>query len=63
MPLIRRFAAGFLAVFRKARVERELDEELRGFLDAAVEDKLRAGLSRDDASRAARIELGSVEAV
>jgi putative ABC transport system permease protein len=63
MPLIRRFAAGFLAVFRKARVERELDEELRGFLDAAVDDKLRAGLSRGDASRAARVELGSVEAV
>jgi putative ABC transport system permease protein len=63
MPLIRRLIAGLHAMFRKRRVEQELDEELRGFLDAAVEDKLRAGLSRHVASRAARIELGSVAAV
>ena len=63
MPLVRRLIAGFHALFRKARVEQELDEELRGFLDAAVEDKLRAGLKPNDAGRAARMELGSIAAV
>jgi predicted permease len=63
MPFIRRLVAGIHAMFRKTRVEQELDEELRGFLDAAVEDKLRGGLNAGDAGRAARIELGSVAAV
>jgi putative ABC transport system permease protein len=63
MPPIRRLIGGLRAMFRKTRVEQELDEELRGFLDAAVEDKRRAGLKGDAAGRAARLELGSVAAV
>jgi len=30
-------------LFRKERVEREMDEELRGYLDAAVNEKMRRG--------------------
>jgi len=40
-----------------------MDEELRGYLDAAIQEKLRSGLSPDEARRAALVEMGSVEAV
>jgi hypothetical protein len=49
------------SVFRKERVEGELDEELRGFLEMAAEEKMKQGMSRKDALRAARLERGSAE--
>jgi predicted permease len=55
--------AGIRALFRKKRVEREMDEELRGYLDAAMQEKMRSGMSQEQALRAARVEMGSVEAV
>src|SRR5258708_3736508 len=63
MLLVRRVIAGFRALFRKTHVEQELDAELREFMGASVEDKIRHGLKRDEAVRAARIERGGVEAV
>ena len=54
---------GLLALFRKKQVEREMDEELRGYLDAAVKEKMRSGASYEQALRTARVEMGSVEAV
>jgi predicted permease len=61
--LFKRVMNGFRALFQKTRVERELDAELREFLDTAVEQKMRGGMSREKAIRAARMELGSLEAV
>jgi putative ABC transport system permease protein len=63
MSLFTRVAGGFRAVFRKTRAEAELDAELQEFLAATVEDKMRAGMREQEARRAARLELGSVEAV
>jgi putative ABC transport system permease protein len=63
MPALHRFAAGFIALFRRHRAEHELDAELQQFLDLAIEDKMRAGISRESATRAARMELGSATAV
>ena len=40
-----------------------MDDELRAYLDAAVEQKVRGGMSRTEARRAARVEMGSMEAV
>src|SRR6202453_2579193 len=54
---------GLRALLGRARVEREMDEELRGFLDASAEDKRRAGMTQDEAARAARVEMGSANAV
>jgi hypothetical protein len=56
-------AAGLRALFGRTRVEREMDEELRGFLDASIEAKRRAGMRQEDAVRAARVEMGSTNAV
>src|SRR5271157_2000739 len=55
--------AGIRALFRKKQVEQDMDEELRGYLDAAVKDKMRSGMSQEQALRAARVEMGSVDAV
>ena len=46
------------SVFRKERVEGELDEELRGFLEMAAKEKRKQGMSRKDALRAVRLERG-----
>jgi len=63
MGLFRNISAGLGALFGRTRVEREMDEELRGFLDASAEEKRRAGMTPDEAARAARAEMGSTNAV
>ena len=50
-------------LFRRDRVERELSDELDGFVDLVIEEKVAQGMSPDEASRAARLELGRVEHV
>jgi predicted permease len=40
-----------------------MDEELRGYLDADVKEKMRSGMSYEKALRAARVEMGSMDAV
>jgi predicted permease len=63
MSISRNLTGGLRALFHKEEVEQEMDEELGGYLDAAVKEKMRSGMSADDARRAARVEMGSVEAV
>ena len=61
--LSRRLLGGLLALIRRTRAETDLDAELQAFLDASIDDKVRAGMAPDAARRAARMELGSAEAV
>jgi len=61
MSLLRTLASGLRSLFRKERVDRELDEELSGFLEMAVQEKLNQGMRRQDAARAVRLERGSLE--
>src|SRR6202140_5336290 len=61
MTLLRNLASGLRSLFRKERVEGELDEELRGFLEMAAEEKMKEGLSRKEALRAVRLERGNLE--
>jgi putative ABC transport system permease protein len=63
MSIWRNLTSGLRTLFHKEEVEQEMDEELRGFLDAAAEEKMRSGMSQDEALRAARVEMGSVDAV
>jgi predicted permease len=60
MPLLRTIADGLRSLFRKERVEKELDEELRGFLEMAAEEKMKQGMSRKEAARAVRLERGTL---
>jgi putative ABC transport system permease protein len=48
---------------RRDRVERDLSDELRATLDLLVREKVSAGLTPAEARRAARLELGAVEAI
>ena len=59
----RRVASGIRALIWRDQTERDLDDELRAYLDQAVEAKTASGLPRDAAMRAARAEMGSAEAI
>ncbi len=61
MSLLRNMASGLRSLLRKAQVSRELDEELNSFLEMAAEEKMKEGMSREDALRAVRLEKGSRE--
>lgn len=63
MSLLRSLRAGLRRLFSKSSVERDLDDEVRGYLDAATDEYIRAGLSAAEANRRARADLGSVESV
>jgi len=62
MRFLNHVATGLRALFSRQQVERELDEELQSYLDASIEQKRAAGLGLEEAKRAARLELGSLEA-
>ncbi len=59
--MLRSLSDGLRSLFRKEQVSQELDEELNGFLEMAAEEKIKQGMSRKDALRAARLERGSLE--
>jgi hypothetical protein len=49
------------ALFRRRRLEDDLDEELRSHLEMAIELNLRKGMSAEDARREALRNFGGVE--
>ncbi len=55
--------SGIKALLHKEQRNREIDEELRGYIEAAVEEKMRWGVPREMAERAARVEAGSAAVV
>jgi putative ABC transport system permease protein len=63
MRRLRSVLAGLLALFQNKKAEQELQEELSSYLEASAEEKVRAGMSEKEAWRAARLELGSGEAI
>src|SRR6266480_3357515 len=62
MALLRNIVTGLRSLFRKERVDRELDEELLAYQDMETEEKIKQGMSRKDALREVRLERGSVDA-
>ena len=61
MSFWKRLRAQCRAILGRARVESELDAELRFHVEAHAEDLMRAGLSREEALRQARLKLGGLE--
>ncbi len=51
------------ALFRPKAVESELDDELRFHFDQEVEKHMRAGLTREEATRTTRLEFGGLSQV
>ncbi|MGH9430507.1 MAG: ADOP family duplicated permease [Terriglobia bacterium] len=50
-------------LFHKSRVEQELSDEVRSYVEMLTEEKLEAGVSPETARREAMMELGGVEQV
>jgi predicted permease len=63
MPLLPRLSSLWRNLFRKARTEQELTEEIDAYLEMLIEQKINAGLNPEEARRAALIELGGKEQV
>ncbi len=55
--------SGIKALLHRGRRNAEIEAEIQSFLFLAVEHKMRQGMSREDATRAARIEMSSPEMV
>jgi hypothetical protein len=49
------------ALFRRSRVEQDLDEELRAHMQDRAEDLVRAGVPRAEAERLARLDFGGYQ--
>jgi predicted permease len=50
-------------LFARAEVERELDEELRAYIDELTAEKMKSGMNAGAARRAALVEAGGVEQI
>lgn len=61
--MLRSLMDGVRALIRPSERNAQIEEELRSFFAASVEDKLQRGASREDAEREARAEIGSREMV
>jgi predicted permease len=63
MRIYTRIMSTLRSLFSKSELDRDLDEELASYLDMLAEEKVRGGLSPEQARREAWIELGGVEQV
>ena len=61
MSFLRACAVRLRNMFRKQNMERDFSEELNSHLEMHIADNLRAGMSSEEARRAALITLGGVE--
>lgn len=63
MRLVSSFRALFRNLAHKRRIERELADEISSFAELLAESKMRQGLNKAEAGRAALLELGGIEQV
>ena len=63
METVRTLLSRLRAFFRRARLDQELEEELRAHIDLAIEAKVQQGASRKEARRSALRDFGGVAQV
>ena len=63
MSKFRSFVEGLRALFRGKENSGELDREVEHFLEISARERMKAGMSRAEAMRAARLEIGSADSV
>ncbi|HEV2488746.1 MAG TPA: ABC transporter permease [Candidatus Acidoferrales bacterium] len=63
MSLVPKLTGGVRALLHKREAEQELDEELRSYVETAAAEKMKAGMSREEAMRRVRMSMGSPEGV
>lgn len=61
MTLLRRLASMASWILRRDRIERQLDDEIRAFVEMSTADRIREGVSPTEARRLALAEIGGVE--
>jgi predicted permease len=61
--VIRQLNAFLRNIFHKERIDHDLDEEIRSYLELVSAEKVRGGMSPGDAAREARREIGGLEQV
>lgn len=63
MRTFRRFIQDIHALLRRRGTDDDLSDELDVFLETSVAHKVQSGLTREEATRTARLEMGSAMAV
>src|SRR5579863_7172889 len=63
MHQLRSLLQGIRSLFDRRRADREIDEEIDGFLEASAQHRQLSGVSPEQARRAALVELGSRNAI
>src|SRR5579863_1702954 len=63
MPILHQLSSLWRNLVRRERTERQLDDEVRSYVELLAEEKIEAGMSPQSARRSALIELGGVEQV
>src|SRR5580704_9143153 len=61
--LFRSVFSGIKSLFRPSHRNAEIEADLRSLRDSSVDHKMRQGMSREDAERAALAEIRSMEMV
>ena len=63
MPMLAYVHSLLRNLFRKSRLDQDLDDEIRSHLELMTDQNMHQGMSPRDAARAARVALGGVEQV
>ena len=63
MNIFHELTAGLRELVRRNKTESELSEELDAYVQNVADAKVQAGATRDEALRAARLEMGGMESV
>ena len=61
MTVLRRLASIASWILRRDRIEQQLDDEIRAFIEMSTTDRIREGVSPTEARRLALAEIGGVE--
>jgi hypothetical protein len=61
MSLLRNIATVLRSLFRRKKVNQELDDELAAYVEMAAAEKVKQGMSQKEALRAVRLQRGSLE--
>jgi predicted permease len=63
MTVLRRLASIASWILRRDRIEQQLDDEIRSFVEMSTADRIREGISPTEARRLALAEIGGVESM
>jgi predicted permease len=63
MPLFSKLSSLWHNLFHKTRIEQDLDEEARSYIEMLTEENIKTGKSPEEARRAALIQFGGIDQV